>query len=176
MSILGPVEKLFAQTASVTVGNSSGEATLTGAGVGSLTIPANFLIPGTALRIAAFGYYTTTASPTLDMKIKLGATTVLDTGANNAPTAVGSARYWEMTCIITCRTVGAPGTVQAQGTMRYATSHTAEQADDFGPNTTTTNITTTGTLVIDFTAQWGTGNPTNTMTCTNLSVWAEQPV
>lgn len=171
----GPHARLFEQTANVTVADTVTETTLVGAGVGSATLPAGTLAAGTAIRVSAKGLYGTTGAPTLRWRVKLGGTTILDTTANNAPAAI-SAKLWELDAVIVCRTAGAPGTALGNGVIFYHTTHTAGQPDDFAPNSATSNVTTTGSLAFDLTVEWGTQSASNTVTCTNLSVWADQPI
>lgn len=159
----------FDQTASVTVANTNGETTLAGAGKGTLTIPANYLTLGRTVRVKASGYYGTTGTPTLRLKVKFGSTILCDTGANTTGSGI-SARGWTLEAVITCRTVGSSGAVIGQGRVFLSTTHTAGTIDDFTPNTSATTVNTQTTQAVDVTAQWGTASPSNTITCTNLTV------
>lgn len=158
----------FTQTADKTVNTTNAETTLTAAGTGSLTIPASALNAGSHLRIRAYGYQSNTASPTLDLRVKLGATTFCDTTAltvNNA-----SAMSWEMTCDITTRAAaGAAVATTGQGIGRIFTA-ASTQITGQTAKTSTTNLATNGTLAVDVTAQWSASNASNTITCTNLTV------
>lgn len=169
----------FSSTASVTV-STAVTATLVGSGVGSLTIPAAGLIAGRTVRLRAFGYLTTTASPsTLIFLVKLGSTTVANSNAGTAlaPTAsLTTAKPWAMECSITCRTTGASGTVLPLGVVRMAASATAGfSAATVGEvlisNTatpTTTTIDTTASQALDFqVTNAGTGT---TVVCTNFEM------
>lgn len=156
---------IFTQTQSVTVANTVTETALTGTGVGTLTLPANFLIAGKTIRITARGIHSATGSPTIQIKIKLGSTTILDTGANNSGTSTNT--EFALDGIITCRTTGASGTLMGQGAYREDDVN----ANLFGMvNTATTTIDTTVSQAISVTAQWGTASSDNTITLTNLMV------
>jgi hypothetical protein len=169
---------MYTSTANVSVATAV-TATLIGSGVGTLTLPANFLIAGRTIRIRAKGYVTTTAAPsTLIFLSKLGATTVSNTnnGTGVAPTASMTAKPWDMEQDITCRTVGSSGTVMAVGLVRMSTSATVTfntanlaailMCSTATPATVTVNTTTS--LAIDFqVTDAGTGT---TVVCTNFTV------
>lgn len=153
----------FIQTQSITVGNTATETTLTGTGVGSLTIPANFFTAGRSIRIKALGYHSAAAAPTIRLKVKFGATVILDTTAvtDNNQTNAG----FVLDTLVTCRTTGAGGTVFAQGMFTEA---------GFVPiqlvNTATSTVDTTSSQLVDVTVTWGTMAAGNTITATNLTV------
>lgn len=163
MSHLYPLDALFSQTASVTVANTTTETSLTNGGSGSLTLPANFFIPGRTISLVMWGYHSSVANPNITVKVKFGSTVILTTGAvasgNSTNTAV------KLDCTITCRTVGATGTVFAQGT--YTEAGTGANIFDM-TNTATTTIDTTASQTVDITVQWGTASASNTITSTNV--------
>lgn len=152
---------IFAQTASVTVANTASELTLVGSGYGSLTLPANFFITGKTIKVTVSGVRSATAAPTIQIKVKLGSTTVLDS------TAVTSGNQTNQAFVIqgwiTCRSAGGSGTVFCQGV--YSEVGNAQ----FGmANTGTQTIDTTTTQTVNVTVQWGTASSSNTITATNL--------
>jgi hypothetical protein len=141
------VGNLFAQTASVTVANTVTETTLLGSGSGTLTLPANFLKVGTSLRLRAAGYHSSTGNPTITIRIKLGSTTIATmsgTGGN------GTNDSWEVNLDLTVRTVGASGTIFAQG--KYAELHSAGLVAG-SDNTVTTTIDTTASITVNMTLE-----------------------
>jgi len=156
----------FRQTTTVTLANSVAETTLTGAGVGSLTIPANSLKIGTSIRITAKGTIGDTGTPTFRLRIKLGATAYIDTGAVTFGAFVGR-HGWTLNAEITIRTIGAGGTAIGNGIMMVST---VGNPDLDSVNEATSAINTTGALALDVTAQWGTANALNSVICTNLDV------
>lgn len=157
----------FTQTASVTVANTVTETTLTGSGVGTLTIPANTLVAGGTYRIRADGYIADLVTPTLDLKLKLGSTAIDDTSATALVTLTGTSQ-WTYTGNFTCRTTGGSGTVQTQGLFAYFNGTTPLVLNS--PNTATTTIDTTASQALTLTVTWGTASASNTITCTNLSL------
>jgi len=156
---------LFAQTQTVTVGNSNTETTLVGTGVGSATLPANFFFAGKSIKLRMSGVYSSTGSPTITVKVKIGGSTFLTTGA--ATSGSGTNNVFEISANITCRSVGATGTIFAQG--YYSEEHAGGVLADM-PNTAVTTIDTTGTLAINITVQWGTMAAGNTISATNFTI------
>jgi hypothetical protein len=160
--------RIFAQTASVTVADTASETTLTGAGQGSLTLPANFFTVGRTIRLKAMGVFSDTGTPTLNVRFKLGSTTICSTGAVALAGTISN-NVWSVEIELTCRTVGASGTVIAQGLFKYDESTHAGTTEGMA-STTTTTIDTTASQAVNVTVQWGSASPSNTMTCTNLTV------
>ena len=152
----------FTQTATATVANTVTETTLIASGVGSVTLPAAFLVAGRTVRLVLRGVVTATGADTVDLKVKLGGTTLVSTGA--VTPAAMTDEGWEITVEITCRTTGATGTVFAQG-MAVIDNVTYNMAA-----TTTTTVNTTGTLAIDATATWGVAAAGNDIRATNAII------
>lgn len=152
---------IFTQTASVTVANTTSYATAFGAGVGTLTLPANFLVAGKTIRITQRGYYSSTGTPTLSGQLKLGGTSLTSGGVS-----VGAVTNYAFEIIyeITCRTAGTSGTVYAQGKVCFGNALWCL------PSASTTTINTTIANAIDAGLIWNTASASNTATCTNAIV------
>lgn len=159
---------LFIQTSSVTVANTTTETALTDGGVGSLTLPANFFVVGRSLRIVGNGYHSNTNGDSLRIKVKLGSTVLLDTGAQTSGTSTNDG--FIINAHITCRTIGASGTVMAQGEYKEYTGTPSAHDTYELVNTSTTTIDTTTSQAISVTAQWGTASASDTITLTNFTV------
>lgn len=159
-----PESLLFSQTSTVTVANTLTETSLVGTGTGSVTLPANLLIPGRNLRIWVWGFHSSTANPTITIRVKIGGVTI---GTASGSSGNGTNNSFVVNFLLTCRTVGATGTIISQG--QYAELHTGGLVANL-PSTTTTTVNTTGTLLLDVTSQWGTANAGNTMSATNVIV------
>ena len=87
----------------------------------NVTVPANFLQDGRALRVRAMGQWTTTAStPTLIFNLRWGglAGTLLAKTAACTTVASVTAAVWDLDIIVQTRSNGATGTVMAIGTAR----------------------------------------------------------
>jgi len=158
----------FTQTASATVANTTTETSILSTGVGTKTLPANFLVAGKTVRIKVEGYVSNLLTPTIQIRVKLGSTVVLDTTAVTMTTITGNRRF-NAESTITCRTTGASGTVFSQGEARYFTiASTANSIDMI--NTAATTINTTTTQAIDVMVTWGTANASNSITSTNATI------
>jgi len=166
---------IYSSTADATVGNTTTETSLVGTGVGSLTLPANFLIAGKTLRITACGYYSSKASSpgNLQINIKLGSTVVNQLPGSGGSALAGSAASfgWRLSALVTCRSTGASGSVSSGGDMTRLTSSSGANADfGFTKNTGPVTIDTTAGQTLDLTATFNIADVANTITCTNLTV------
>lgn len=161
-----PTAGYFVQTANVVVANTVAETTIVGAGTGSMTIPADRLRAGTHIRIRARGIIADTATPTLQLRIKIGATTYCDTGAIPL-TALAGTHGWVIDADMTIRTAGAGGTAIGSAIMNI---NSGTFVDMDTTNTATTAIDTTAAKTVDVTLQWGTAAPANTLTATHLTM------
>lgn len=148
---------LFAATADKTIGNSVAETSAFGTGTGSLTLAANLLAAGGSIRGSIRGKISETGTPTLQLKVKLGAVVLIDSTALTLPASL-STSYFEIDFVITCRTAGATGTVYCQARMIAGGTVLAV------PATATATVDTTGTLALDASLTWGTADAANTLT------------
>lgn len=155
---------LFASTADATVANTATETTLFGSGVGTKTLPANYLVAGKTITVVVRGRMgSKTVSPgSLTIKVKLGSTVVWSGAVTPAASLAND--YAEVKADITCRTTGASGTVFAQSVFLYNDGVTTAVNAPDGANITTSTIDTTATQVVDVTATWATADPANTIT------------
>jgi hypothetical protein len=172
------VGALYVATASVTI-NSNATATLVGSGVGSLTLPAGFFVAGRAVRVRAWGYYTTTGTPSnVTFAVLLGSTTVAATNGGSSGQLNNNitAAPWSVDCDIACRSVGASGTVFAIGAVTLAsasgagfrTSNTVTSILANGSTPATATVDTTGSLAVDL--QLTDAGANTTVVCTNFTL------
>lgn len=131
-------------------------------------LPANFLQPGSALRLTAFGVFSTTATPTLLLGfyyggvagVALAATGAITTGSGvtNVP--------WRLELTTTVRTTGSSGTAMSQGIFGMGTGVGAWNFLPL-PNTAlaTVSIDTTAAKALTVGAQWSASSASNTVTC-----------
>lgn len=155
--------RISSQTASVTVANSVAETTVLGTSIGSKTILANVTKIGGRIKATVSGIISNTATPTLTLKLKLGSTVVLSTGAITTPSGLSNSLLL-LKIDATFRTVGGSGTIIGQG---FAILN-----GTIFPLTLTATVTidTTANQEIDVTAQWGTASASNTLTVTNAEI------
>jgi len=154
---------LYVATADATVGNTNVETSLVGTGVGSVTLPANFLTAGKSLRLRMYGYHSASGSPNVTVNIKFGSTIIVTSGVVVSNTSTNQG--FDIDVDITCRSTGVSGTVSVQG--RYT-----EYGNASFPMTNTAPVTidTTSSQLVDITLTWGTGAPGNTSTATNFTI------
>lgn len=150
----------------------------------NVTIPANYLQDGRALRLRAFGAYGTTATPTLVFSVRWGGVggTVLATQAANVTTSgVGGGAsmtaMWELEVYIQTRSNGSAGTLMTNGTSTLYTSTllTAGTVTNYGQTAPIASGATGGTTpvavavdltadtALSLTADWGTANAANSI-------------
>lgn len=163
---------VFRQTATVTVGNTTTETTIVGAGQGSATLAANQLVAGSTVRVRALGYGQYGGGGTLRMRMKIGSNTVIDTAAIT-PGAWGASMPVELTLAYTVRTTGGAGTGIGQITMLFANGASGAMYCQPYAMTATSTVDTTASNLVDVTLQWGTAAATNTSTWTNLQIFVE---
>jgi len=160
---------IFTQSADKNINTTAAETTLFGTGSGTLTLPASTCSTGNTILIKLQGYMTTDGTPTLDIKFKLGATTIASTGAVTL-VSVAADGYWEAECTLTVRAnPGAAVAVSGQGLFRYFDTQTSDN-DVAAMTTATVNAATNGSLAIDVTATWGASHANNKIVCTNAVV------
>ena len=152
---------LFTQTADSTT-TAGSATTLLGTGVGTLTLPANLLMPGRTIRIVLSGKYgqvTTDAGwAPKTFAITLGGVTVA-TGTS-ASYGISSVVAFSAEATITCRSAGASGTVVGNGNWQVTVPGQPYPLVVYATGTAAT-VNTTGTLVINATMNnSGTGDMT----------------
>lgn len=162
----------FSAVGDKTSGGSTTETSMVSAsGSGSSTISANFFKAGRGIRIRAWGYITTSGTPTtIRVRIKLGATTHLDTGAVSVPTGLSN-EFWELEAVLICRAASASGTVMSESVFRYRDPGVSNSLIGItAVNTAVVTVNTTVSQQVDITCTWGDSNITNSMVCTVLTI------
>lgn len=131
-------------------------------------LPANYLYPGAALKLTAYGNFSTTGTPTLLLGFYYGAVagalplaatlaTTTGSGVTNVP--------WRMELIVNCRSVGTSGTVMCNGVVNLGTSVSAWTVAPIPQIAlATVTVDTTAAKAITVGAQWGTSSASNTIT------------
>lgn len=162
---------IFTATADKTVNNTTAETSIIGTGIGTITLPANFFVPGKTIRISGGGAYsTTTVAGNLAIKVKYGTTTLATGTISNL---IGSATNlaFQFSNTITCRTVGATGTIITDGSGSYDSAGTLARSfiplNNAGAAVT---IDTTAITILDVTATFATLSASNTLKITNLRI------
>jgi hypothetical protein len=140
----------------------------------AITIPANFLEPGSELEIRAHGEFSTTGTPTLLLGFYYGGVAGVALGATAAiTTASGAASFpWMLEYRGVCRTNGGSGTINGMGRLYLGTSLVLLSMNALPASAAarTVTIDTTGAKAITVGAQWGTASASNTLTVNDISV------
>lgn len=159
------VGALFTQTADASVTNTLTETSIVGAGVGyGLTLPANFWVAGKTIRVTMSGVYSTVAvtGDTVTIKIKYGST-VLTSKATSSLLTGATNLFWSAEVLVTCRTVGATGTVQVSGGVIYQVAGSATVEDALNNGVATTTLDTTASGLFDVTVTHSAADASNTV-------------
>ncbi len=139
----------------------------------SYTIPANDCQPGRLYRITAQGSYSTTASPTMTFRLKLGSTNIAATNAIVMGTTQTN-RGWRVEGQFVCITTGSSGTIESQGAATVGLTAITIGGGDM-VTTTRPTINTTTTQAVQLSVQWGTASASNTITLRQLIVEMSGP-
>lgn len=162
---------LAAGYADKVVGNTNVETTLiTPTVLGTVGMAANFLAPGKTLRLRFQGHATNTGTPSIQVRVYLGATLVANTGIVTMSTISGT-RRWQLEVEIMCRSDGVSGTVIAQGELTYYSAAGTKQHIPIVATATTT-VDTTAALAVGATATWGATDVANVLTATQFTLEA----
>jgi hypothetical protein len=153
---------IFTQTNTITVADTATSTTLLGTLIGSSTLPASFFAVGKTIKIFVSGTYNQdSGSQDCALKLTIGGVAVgtITFSHNGGLTTV----YYDAEFTLTCRTVGASGTLQFMGIGRL--NHTGSSLQNyFQVSSTSGSINTTGTLAIDLQADWVNANAANSIT------------
>ena len=162
---------LYAQTAlSTPVIYSSGEASLIGLGVGSLSIPANSFKIGDSYLAKMCGILTCTNNEVLHIHVRSNGIIIID--ALDYTLATTTNKYWDLSLDLTVTKIGGAGVAElfSNGIFSYnKNAAVAMEGTHFGQvSNTTFDTTIDNTLTI--TAQWITNNAANTIRSQNFTL------
>ena len=161
-----PVGGLFAQTADVVFTAATSPATqqMIGAGVGTLTVPANGFQVGDSFHLKCGGIKSNGNSNTIQIKLMSGAVVMVDTGVISLPGLSGAP--WELEADFTVRTLGAAGvaSLNSNGQLTFTDAGVYEGFGFNSLNNTTFDTTVSNTLTMDITQS----NAGNLVSVTNL--------
>jgi len=133
-----------------TVANTSVETFFTS----SYVIPPSALVAGMVVRVKLFGVYSTgVIAPTLTLRIYFGATVLVSSGAITTVAGVTN-EGWSGEGLFIVQTIGATGTVEAQGLSEFSTAATAALFINMD-NTASITVNTTIAQTVQVSVQWG---------------------
>lgn len=154
----------------VTVANTTSSTTLlssTGA-FGTLTLPADYMRDGKMMYVRAWGTYGTKSSSVGNLKLQVtcqGSAAIGDTGNFVLPPSMSGT--WEMQFWWQPLNTGGSVSVARGGAVTFATGSGFSTRLPLN-NGGSVTISTTVARTLDFTAQWGTADASNTITCSGL--------
>ena len=153
---------IFSSITQVDVNNTTVETTILPAGVGTLTLPADFFKVGRSIDIEVFGLLQVITAATHTFRVKLGSTVFL-----SGPLAVTTqSGDYHLRIRLTCRSVGAAGVIAAS--LVLTTDSTGQVS--LVTNDTATTIDTTVSQVLDLTTQFSVAATNNIMRSENVSI------
>jgi hypothetical protein len=153
---------LFAQTAnSVTISATTVESTLIGAGIGTLSVPADGFKVGDSFVAKLYGHISCVGTATIEIRVKSGSVLLADTGI--IALDVTTNKHWCIEVNFTIRALGIAGvgSIVSAGLFSYIKNSglNFEGTNFVSLNNTTFDTTILNTLSI--TAQWNTNNAGN---------------
>lgn len=170
---------LFTQTASVTATDTTSAVTLVGAGVGTMTLPANYFVAGKTIRLKARGYYSNDESDAADITLRFSIGT--GSASNNVTITSPAAslasgdivqKGWECEFIATCRQTGSTATIIVEGSATFDPGAAGVQYGSMVVNTAAANVNTANGRTVDllYLQNSAGGGGTNNCVCTQLTL------
>jgi len=160
---------LYAQTALGTIiTNTTTETSLVGAGVGTLSVPANGFQVGDSFTVKMCGNLSCANNETINIKVKSNGIVIADAGVFQMK--ITTNKFFELVIDFTIAQLGGPGVGKLHVNGQYSYNQNANTNLD-GVNfalvsNTTFDTTITNTLTI--TAQWGLANAANSIQSQNF--------
>ena len=117
---------------------------------------------GRVFRLTASGVFSTTGTPTIQFRVRIGTTNIVVFTAQTCPNNSANQPFL-LEAEIVVKTLGATGTVSGQGRLFFSTS-TLELI----VNATDTTVDTTSEQTVNVTAQWSASSASNTVKIRNF--------
>lgn len=164
-------DMLFVGTADATVTNTTSDTSAVPSGVGSATIQANWWQVGRILRITAHGTYSTPAitGGTATIKVKIGSTVIASVSTSALLTGASALGFF-FEVMMTCRSVGASGSVSIGGAVGYQVAGSARVYDMLDNGAAVVTVDTTASGLVDVTVAWDTAVLTKIVKVTNATM------
>jgi hypothetical protein len=152
-----PSVGLYSATSPVTIANTGAQLTLIGAGVGSLSIPANFFTAGMAFEMRTGGNFGALNNATIRFRLT-NSGTLFDSGLLQFSPSVTSPRPWNADVTFVYR---GGTTMITNFNFQY---NNGADARGFTASQTNNTFNPTISNTLGFTAQWGAASTSNTIT------------
>jgi hypothetical protein len=143
----------YAQTANSATINTTGEQSIVGTGVGSLSIPANIFAVGDSFHGKMGGLINATGGggrSEITIKVKTGTTILASTGVFDLDNATNQG--WEVELDFTIAAIGATGTICTNGNFAYTKNGSRQVFGYIFQDVQAIDTTVTNTL--DITVEW----------------------
>jgi len=143
----------YAQTVQSATINTTGEQSIVGSGVGSLSIPGNAFVVGDSFHAKIGGVLNATGGggrSELIVNIKAGATVLASTGVFDLDNAAN--RGWECELDFTIAAIGATGTICTNGNFAYVKDNDRKVSGYIFQDVQAIDTTVSNTL--DITVEW----------------------
>tara|TARA_R110000751_G_scaffold287639_1_gene392462 strand:+ start:144 stop:851 length:708 start_codon:yes stop_codon:yes gene_type:complete len=144
---------LYAQTVTSATINTTGEQSILGTGIGTLSVPADAFVVGDSFHGKIGGLINATGGggrSEITLRIKTGATVLATTGVFDLDNATNQG--WECELDFTIATIGATGTICTNGNFCYTKNGSRQVFGYIFQDVTTINTTVSNTL--DITVEW----------------------
>lgn len=156
----------FTMITPITLSLSAAETVIVGAGLGSLTTPANTIVLGQSSHSVASGSLGINLSPTLTFRLKGGPTSSIVLATIPIPlSTITAGSGWKLTSDYTVKAIGPAGIAQIYINSVFVVYDTINPPTYALFTLNTTTFDTTVNNVITLTAQWSAASASNTLTC-----------
>lgn len=160
---------LYAQTALGNVISATiTETSLIGAGVGSLSVPANTFKVGDSFTVKMCGYLSCANGETIHIRIKSNGILIIDTGIFQMKASTN--KYFELLVDFTITKIGGAGIAELFSNGQYSYNQNSNSNLE-GKNFATISGTSFNTTIINtlsITAEWGSSNINNSIQSQNF--------
>ena len=153
---------LYAQTSNSTpITATTSELSLIGAGLGTLSVPANSFQVGDSFLAKLYGHITCVGTATIEIRVKSGSVLLADTGV--IALDVTTNKHWNIEVSFTIRSLGVAsvGSIVSGGLFSYIKNSGLNFEGSNFVNLNNTTFDTTILNTLDITAQWNTNNAGN---------------
>lgn len=162
---------LYSQTQnSSTITHASGEASIVGSGVGSLSVPANYFAVGDTFKLSIHGDISSANNAQLRIKLKEGALTIGQTTVTLSST---TNQHFNIDATFVVRSIGGPGVASllTTGSFTYSKSSNNNPEAFYFDNLNNTSFNTTIVTTLDITAEWLTPEGGNQLFTQSLNLY-----
>lgn len=127
---------------------------------------------GQRWRLRAYGIFSNTGTPTLNLGFYYGTVTgvpLITTGAITTTTGASS-WWWNIEAMLEVLSIGSSGTIECHGWADIPTSSTAVTRLQMSATGQPVTVNTTTNSALTAGATWGTSSASNTLTCKGFSI------